>query len=80
MTGVVNLRKKWKPEYQSRYGVNLTGDTAQRELYLPAAGRYAIAIADSRIALSRATGACPIDRSAMSSKGRSRHSANARPS
>ena len=24
MTGVVNLRKKWKPEYQSRYGVNLT--------------------------------------------------------
>ena len=24
MTGVVNLRKKWKPEYQKRYGVNLT--------------------------------------------------------
>jgi 2-oxoglutarate dehydrogenase E2 component (dihydrolipoamide succinyltransferase) len=24
MTGVVNLRKKWKPEYQQRYGVNLT--------------------------------------------------------
>jgi pyruvate dehydrogenase E2 component (dihydrolipoamide acetyltransferase) len=24
MTGVVNLRKKWKPEYQTRYGVNLT--------------------------------------------------------
>jgi pyruvate dehydrogenase E2 component (dihydrolipoamide acetyltransferase) len=24
MTGVVNLRKRWKPEYQSRYGVNLT--------------------------------------------------------
>ncbi len=24
MTGIVNLRKKWKPEYQPRYGVNLT--------------------------------------------------------
>jgi 2-oxoglutarate dehydrogenase E2 component (dihydrolipoamide succinyltransferase) len=24
MTGVVNLRKTWKPEYQKRYGVNLT--------------------------------------------------------
>src|SRR5262249_42737665 len=24
MTGIVNLRKKWKPEYQQRYGVNLT--------------------------------------------------------
>jgi 2-oxoglutarate dehydrogenase E2 component (dihydrolipoamide succinyltransferase) len=24
MTGVVNLRKKWKPEYQQRHGVNLT--------------------------------------------------------
>src|SRR5436305_551005 len=24
MTGVVNLRRKWKPEYQKRYGVNLT--------------------------------------------------------
>ena len=24
MTGVVNLRKKWKPEYQKRHGVNLT--------------------------------------------------------
>jgi pyruvate dehydrogenase E2 component (dihydrolipoamide acetyltransferase) len=24
MTGVVSLRKKWKPEYQKRYGVNLT--------------------------------------------------------
>jgi pyruvate dehydrogenase E2 component (dihydrolipoamide acetyltransferase) len=24
MTGVVNLRKKWKPEYQQRYAVNLT--------------------------------------------------------
>jgi pyruvate dehydrogenase E2 component (dihydrolipoamide acetyltransferase) len=24
MTGVVNLRRKWKPEYATRYGVNLT--------------------------------------------------------
>jgi 2-oxoglutarate dehydrogenase E2 component (dihydrolipoamide succinyltransferase) len=24
MTGVVNLRKKWKPEFQARHGVNLT--------------------------------------------------------
>jgi hypothetical protein len=24
MTGVVNLRKKWKPVYAERYGVNLT--------------------------------------------------------
>jgi pyruvate dehydrogenase E2 component (dihydrolipoyllysine-residue acetyltransferase) len=24
MTGVVNLRRTWKPEYQKRYGVNLT--------------------------------------------------------
>jgi pyruvate dehydrogenase E2 component (dihydrolipoamide acetyltransferase) len=24
MTGIVNLRKKWKPSYQQRYGVNLT--------------------------------------------------------
>jgi 2-oxoglutarate dehydrogenase E2 component (dihydrolipoamide succinyltransferase) len=24
MTGIVGLRKKWKPEYQQRYGVNLT--------------------------------------------------------
>ena len=31
-----------------RFGVNLTGDTANRELFLPAAGIYAIAITDSR--------------------------------
>ena len=31
-----------------RYGVNLTGDTTKRQVYLPSAGRYAIAIADSR--------------------------------
>jgi 2-oxoglutarate dehydrogenase E2 component (dihydrolipoamide succinyltransferase) len=34
MTGVVNLRKKWKPEYQNRYGVNLT--------YVPFVARAAI--------------------------------------
>lgn len=31
-----------------RFGVNLTGDTTKRQLYLPSAGRYAIVIADSR--------------------------------
>ena len=31
-----------------RFGVNLTGDTTKRGLYLPSAGRYAIVIADSR--------------------------------
>lgn len=31
-----------------RFGVNLTGDTSKRQLYLPSAGRYAIVIADSR--------------------------------
>lgn len=35
------------PAYE-RYGLNLTGDTAQRKLVLPAAGRYAIAITDTR--------------------------------
>jgi pyruvate dehydrogenase E2 component (dihydrolipoyllysine-residue acetyltransferase) len=34
MTGVVGLRKKWKPEYQRRYGVNLT--------YVPFVARAAI--------------------------------------
>jgi len=34
MTGVVNLRKTWKPEYQRRYGVNLT--------YVPFVARAAI--------------------------------------
>jgi pyruvate dehydrogenase E2 component (dihydrolipoyllysine-residue acetyltransferase) len=34
MTGVVNLRKRWKAEYQSRYGVNLT--------YVPFVARAAI--------------------------------------
>jgi 2-oxoglutarate dehydrogenase E2 component (dihydrolipoamide succinyltransferase) len=34
MTGVVNLRKKWKPLYQERYGVNLT--------YVPFVARAAI--------------------------------------
>ena len=34
MTGVVNLRKKWKPVYQERYGVNLT--------YVPFIARAAI--------------------------------------
>jgi hypothetical protein len=31
-----------------RYGLNLTGDTSRRRMFLPAAGRFAIAIADTR--------------------------------
>ena len=32
----------------TRFGVNLTGDTSQRQLYLPTAGVYLVAIGDSR--------------------------------
>lgn len=35
------------PTYE-RYGLNLTGDTSRRRMFLPAAGRFAIAIADTR--------------------------------
>lgn len=35
------------PGYE-RYGVSITGDAVERRLLLPAAGRYAIAIADAR--------------------------------
>jgi len=31
-----------------RIGINLTGDTAKREVYLPAAGRYGILVTDAR--------------------------------
>jgi hypothetical protein len=31
-----------------RYGINLTGDTSDRQLFLPAAGTYIIAISDTR--------------------------------
>ncbi|MBK9036726.1 MAG: hypothetical protein IPL61_36665 [Myxococcales bacterium] len=31
-----------------RLGINLTGDTAKREIYLPAAGRYALFVTDAR--------------------------------
>ena len=31
-----------------RLGINLTGDTSQREVYLPLAGTYALLVADSR--------------------------------
>lgn len=31
-----------------RIGINLTGDTAKREVYLPAAGRYALLVTDAR--------------------------------
>lgn len=40
-----------------RFGVNPTGDTSSRKLYLPAAGTYLIAIADSRTLFL--TGAAP---------------------
>jgi hypothetical protein len=35
------------PDYE-RYGLNLTGDTAKRQLFLPIAGRYELAITDTR--------------------------------
>jgi len=35
------------PAYE-RYGMNLTGDTSQRRLFLPVAGGYALVIADTR--------------------------------
>jgi hypothetical protein len=31
-----------------RYGLNLTGDTSRRKIFLPAAGRFVLAIADTR--------------------------------
>ena len=40
MTGVVNLRKKWKPEYQSRYGVNLTYVPFVARATIDAIGRW----------------------------------------
>ncbi len=40
MTGVVNLRKKWKPEYQRRYGVNLTYVPFVARATIDAIGRW----------------------------------------
>ena len=40
MTGVVHLRKKWKPEYQSRYGVNLTYVPFVARATIDAIGRW----------------------------------------
>jgi len=40
MTGVVNLRRKWKPEYQSRYGVNLTYVPFVARATIDAIGRW----------------------------------------
>jgi hypothetical protein len=31
-----------------RFGINITGDTSRRQLYLPAAGSYGISVADTR--------------------------------
>jgi hypothetical protein len=41
-----------------RFGLNVTGDTSKRQIYLPAAGAYAIAVTDTR-ALSVGTGSPP---------------------
>jgi pyruvate dehydrogenase E2 component (dihydrolipoamide acetyltransferase) len=40
MTGIVNLRKKWKPEYQQRYGVNLTYVPFVARATIDAIGRW----------------------------------------
>jgi pyruvate dehydrogenase E2 component (dihydrolipoamide acetyltransferase) len=40
MTGVVNLRRRWKPEYQSRYGVNLTYVPFVARATIDAIGRW----------------------------------------
>jgi len=51
----------------TRFGVNLTGDTSKRQLFLPAAGTYALAVADSRTlflggsAAGAETGALPFE-------------------
>ena len=40
-----------------RFGINLTGDTAHRQVYLPAAGTYALMMTDARSLLLAGTGA-----------------------
>jgi pyruvate dehydrogenase E2 component (dihydrolipoamide acetyltransferase) len=40
MTGIVNLRKQWKPEYQKRYGVNLTYVPFVARATIDAIGRW----------------------------------------
>ena len=40
MTGVVNLRRRWKPEYQRRYGVNLTYIPFVARATIDAIGRW----------------------------------------
>ena len=39
-----------------RFGMNITGDTSARQLYLPAAGTYVISIADARTLYQYSTG------------------------
>lgn len=52
MVGAVDGLETWR-----RIGVNLTGDTSNRQAYLPAAGLYVIVIADSRsLTLGEAAG------------------------
>ena len=44
-----------------RLGLNLTGDTAKREIYLPVAGQYAILVTDGRSLLLDSAGAGAAD-------------------
>ena len=39
-----------------RFGMNVTGDTSKRQIYLPAAGTYALAVADTRTLFQYSTG------------------------
>ena len=40
----------------ARFGMNITGDTSKRQIYLPAAGTYALGIADTRTLFQFSTG------------------------
>lgn len=42
-----------------RFGMNVSGDTSHRQVYLPAAGTYSLAIADTRTLFVYATGGPP---------------------
>lgn len=46
--GLANVSQTHPLADWTRFGVNPTGDTSSRQLYLPAAGSYLIAIADTR--------------------------------
>ena len=40
----------------ARFGMNITGDTSKRQIFLPKAGTYAIAVADTRTLFQYSTG------------------------